>query len=78
MFAIGDDSMDIVIWDGSRETKPDVRPCGTVFFPLISPQTNIPLMALVANFTVSPIVVAGFVDGAVNFVIIAKQLDKFS
>ncbi|KAF8579671.1 hypothetical protein K439DRAFT_1416099 [Ramaria rubella] len=55
-FAVGGDSKDIVIWDASSETKVDT----------ISTQSNSPLTAIVADFAVSPIVVAGFADGAVK------------
>ncbi|KIJ53748.1 hypothetical protein M422DRAFT_25548 [Sphaerobolus stellatus SS14] len=56
MFTVGGDSREIVVWDATSEMKVDN----------ISTQSNSPLTALVADFAISPIVVAGFADGAVK------------
>jgi len=55
-FTVGGDSKEIVVWDATSE--------GIV--ETLATQSNSPLTALTADFAISPIVVAGFADGAVK------------
>ncbi|GJJ13057.1 hypothetical protein Clacol_007306 [Clathrus columnatus] len=55
-FLVGGDSKELLVWDATSETKVDS----------ISTQSNSPLTALTADFSSSPLIVAGFADGTIK------------